>query len=106
MGSRRAVAVMEQSRELSKTAVDYASQSGAALTMIAQAVGEISQMSTQIANAAEEQTAVSEEVNRNIVKINDMSVETATGATQTAEASQGLAAMAVQLKGLVAQFET
>jgi len=105
-GSRRAVTVMEQSRDLSKTAVDYASQSGAALTMIAQAVEEISQMSTQIANAAEEQSAVSEEVNRNIVKINDMSVETATGATQTAEASQGLATMAVQLKGLVAQFDT
>jgi len=105
-GSRRAVAVMEQSRELSKTAVDCASQSGTALSLIAEAVREISQMSTQIANAAEEQSAVSEEVNRNIVKINDMSAETATGATQTAEASQGLATMAVQLKGVVAQFET
>jgi len=105
-GSRRAVAVMEKSREQSKAVVDYASQSGNALTLIAGAVGEIDQMSAQIASAAEEQSAVSEEVNRNIVKINDMSAETSTGATQTAQASQELAVMAAQMRGLVAQFQT
>jgi len=105
-GSRRAVAVMEKSREQSKAAVDYASQSGNALGLIAGAVGAISQMSAQIASAAEEQSAVSEEVNRNIVKINDMSAETSTGATQTAQASQELAVMAAQMRGLVAQFQT
>ena len=41
-------------------------------------------MSTQIAAAAEEQSAVSEEINRNIVHINDMTNQTASGAEQTA----------------------
>ena len=53
--------------------------SGETLSMIATSVGEINQMSAQIASAAEEQSTVSEEVSRNIVKINDMSAETATG---------------------------
>ncbi len=104
--SRRAVAVMEQSREQSKAAVDYASRSGDALASIAEAVGEINQMSTQIASAAEEQSVVSEEVNRNIVKINDMSAETAAGAVQTAQASRDLAVMATQLRDMVGQFKT
>ncbi len=103
-GSRQAVTVMDQSREQSKAAVGYASQSGNALSLIAESVGKINQMSMQIASAAEEQSAVSEEVNRNIVKINDMSAETATGATQTAQASQDLAVMATQLQGMVGQF--
>jgi methyl-accepting chemotaxis protein len=104
-GSRRAVDVMEQSREQSKSAVDFATRSGEALTMIATSVGEINQMSTQIASAAEEQSVVSEEVSRNIVKINDMSAETATGATQTAQASQDLAEMATQLKNIIERFK-
>lgn len=105
-GSRQAVAVMNQSREQSKSAVDYATRSGDALILIAEAVERINQMSTQIASAAEEQSVVSEEVNRNIIKINDMSAETAVGASQTAQASQNLAVMATQLEGLVGQFRT
>ncbi len=104
-GSRRAVEVMEQSQKQSKSAVDYATRSGEALAMIATSVGEINQMSTQIASAAEEQSVVSEEVGRNIVKINDMSAETATGAEQTAQASQDLAKMAIQLKNIVERFK-
>ncbi|HEC17373.1 MAG TPA: methyl-accepting chemotaxis protein [Sedimenticola sp.] len=104
-GSCRAVAVMEQSREQSKAAVDYAAKSGEVLTVIAEAVSKISQMGIQISSAAEEQSAVSEEINRNIVKINNMSAETATGAAQTAQVSQDLAAMATELRGLVGQFQ-
>ncbi len=104
-GSSQAVEVMAKSLEQTKLAVDYASQSGEALQTIAQAVNEINQMSTQIASAAEEQSSVSEEINRNIVSINDMSNQTAEGASQTSIASEELARMASDLQGLVAQFK-
>ena len=104
-GSRRAVEVMEQSREQSQSAVEYAARSGEALRTISDAVQKISQMSAQIASAAEEQRAVSEEINRNIVHINDLAEQTASGAEETATASQDLSRMASDLQGLVMQFK-
>lgn len=103
-GSCQAVAVMDQSREEAKSAVEFATQTGDALATITQAVGKINEMSTQIASAAEEQGSVAEEINRNIVKINDMSNQTANGASETATASQDLAHMATELQGLVKRF--
>ncbi len=103
-GSREAVKAMSLSQEQTQSAVEQASAAGTSLVSIASTVGRINDMSIQIANAAEEQSAVSEEINRNIVKINDMSADTATGATQTAQASQDLAVMATQLQSLVGQF--
>ncbi len=104
-GSRAAVSVMKQSQNEAKSAVELASQTGEALTTITQAVERISEMATQIASAAQEQGAVSEEINRNIVIINDMSVQTAEGAKETADASKNLAHMATELQGLIEQFK-
>jgi methyl-accepting chemotaxis protein len=103
-GSRQAVAVMVQSREEAKSAVDLATQTGNALATITQAVAKINEMSTQIASAAEEQGSVAEEINRNIVMINDMSNQTTDGANETAVASQDLARMATELQNLVQRF--
>ncbi len=103
-GSQRAVQVMEQSREKARSVVSNAAESGHALSTIAEAVAKIDDMSTQIASASEEQSAVSEEINRNIVKINEMATETASGAEQTSVASQDLARMATELQGIVSQF--
>ncbi len=103
-GSQRAVEVMEKSREQARTVVEHATESGTALSIIATAVTKINDMSTQIASAAEEQSSVSEEINRNIVKINDMANDTADGAEQTSVASQDLARMATELQGVVSQF--
>ena len=104
-GTRRAVEVMEQSREKSHAAVGYASRSGEVLEAIAESVHGISDLSTQIAAAAEEQRAVSEEINRNIVHINEMSNETAAGAQETSTASRDLARMASELHTIVNRFQ-
>ena len=102
--SRRAVEVMAQSRERSQTAVEYANRSGQALQTISDAVRSISEMSSQIATAAEEQRAVSEEIHRNIVHINEMAEQTATGTRETVEASHNLAHMAAELQRMAAHF--
>ncbi len=104
-GSRRAVEVMETSREQSQSVVEYAARSGQALATISEAVRSINEMSTHIASAAEEQRAVSEEINRNIIAINDMAEQTAAGAEETSSTSQELARMASELQGLVMQFK-
>jgi methyl-accepting chemotaxis protein len=104
-GTRRAVDVMNQSREKARDVVDQASKAGGSLASIADAISSINDMSTQIASAAEEQSSVSEEINRNVVRINDMNDQTAQGAQQTEAASCDLARIAVELEDLVSQFK-
>jgi len=103
-GSRQAVDVMTESREQAQAAVEHATESGNAFSTIANAVECINTMSEQIASASEEQSAVSEEINKNIVQINDMASQTAAGAEQTSVASKDLARMANELQGTVSQF--
>ena len=103
-GSRNAVQAMSQSREQAKSVVEQATLAGSSLTTIAESVSQIDEMSTQIATAAEEQNAVAEDMNRNIVRISDMATQNASGAQQTSQAGQELARMSSQLQGLVAQF--
>jgi methyl-accepting chemotaxis protein len=68
-------------------------------------VNSILHLNTQIASAAEEQSVVSEEINRNLVKINQMTEHASDGSSQTAVASEQLAQLAVNLQGLVLQFK-
>jgi methyl-accepting chemotaxis protein len=62
-------------------------------------------MNNQIASAAEEQSVVAEEINRNVVGITEISEHTANGAQQTASASEGLNNLAGQLQRIVGQFK-
>ena len=56
------------------------------------------------ASASEEQAQVAREVDRNLVNIRDLSLQTSAGANQTSAASQELSRLAVDLNGLVARF--
>ncbi len=103
-GSCSAVEAMNQSREQAGSVVDQATLAGSSLTTIAESVAQIDEMSTQIATAAEEQNAVAEDMNRNIVRISDMATQNASGAEQSSQAGQDLARMASALQGLVGQF--
>lgn len=104
-GARNAVSVMEEGRNQAQSSVEQASRAGESLNAITQAVETISDMNAQIATASEEQTAVAEEINRNIVDISDVADQTADGSQQTAAASQDLARLAEQLQSLVGQFK-
>ncbi|WP_321527757.1 methyl-accepting chemotaxis protein [Sedimenticola selenatireducens] len=103
-GSRAAVQAMNQSREQARSVVDQSSLARSSLTTIVDSVSKIDEMSSQIATAAEEQSTVTEDMNRNIVRINDMATQNALGANQTSQAGQALARMAAELQGLVGQF--
>ncbi|PLX59828.1 methyl-accepting chemotaxis protein [Sedimenticola selenatireducens] len=103
-GSRAAVQAMNQSREQARSVVDQSSLARSSLTTIVDSVSKIDEMSSQIATAAEEQSTVTEDMNRNIVRINDMATQNALCANQTSQAGQALARMAAELQGLVGQF--
>lgn len=103
-GANKAVQVMEVGKQKSEQGVEHAAAAGAALQAINQAVEQINTMNTQIASAAEEQSTVTEEINRNIVNINEVAEQTAEGARQANQASEDLARLAEQLKQLVSQF--
>jgi len=104
-GAKVAVNVMSDSRKYADDSVSNAKSAGEALQMITQSIGKITDMNTQIATAAEEQSAVSEEINANIVNINHAAEEAAQGANATSSESERLAEMAKQLELLVQQFK-
>ncbi|RLJ17806.1 methyl-accepting chemotaxis protein [bacterium endosymbiont of Escarpia laminata] len=104
-GTRQAVATMGKSREKAHAVAEQASNTGSSLVSIVEAIGQITDMSAQIASASEEQSAVAEEINRNVVQINDMTEQSAVGAQQTSVASGDLARLATDLQSLVGQFK-
>ncbi|SQH74471.1 Methyl-accepting chemotaxis protein [Shewanella benthica] len=104
-GAKTAVSVMSDSRKYADDSVSHAKSAGEALQMITQSIGIITEMNTQIATAAEEQSAVSEEINANIVNINHAAEEATEGANSTSSESERLAEMAQELQLLVQQFK-
>ena len=74
------------------------------LDRIATRILAISDSNHIIASAAEEQSKVAREIDRNIVTISDLAAQTAAGANQTSASSSELSRLAVDLNGLVARF--
>lgn len=104
-GSRKAVDVMNRSRDEAQSVVEQATNAGNSLAIISAAVARIDEMSTQIASAAEEQSAASEEISQSVSSINDMANETSVGARQTASTSESLARLATDMQDLIEQFK-
>ncbi len=102
--SVRAVSALEASQAVADQCVAHSTEAGASLSEIMSSVNEISDMSIQIATATEEQSSVSEEINRNIVNINESGVSTLQKSRQATEASSDLAGSALSLKELITQF--
>ncbi|MBA1201630.1 methyl-accepting chemotaxis protein [Pseudomonas capeferrum] len=103
-GTEKAVDSMRTSTERAESTLNIARGAGLALDTITTAVAQINERNLVIASAAEEQAQVAREVDRNLVNINDLSVQTATGAHQTSAASTELSRLAVDLSGLVSRF--
>jgi methyl-accepting chemotaxis protein len=103
-GARTAVDKMERGRNQANLTVEQAEQAGQALDAITNAIMSINDMNTQIASAAEEQSAVAEEINRNVVTIAKVADETAASAQQTTDTSGELAALAMELHELISEF--
>jgi methyl-accepting chemotaxis protein len=104
-GTAETVRVMEGGRQRARHAVERAQGAGEALASITGAVASISDMNAQIASAAEEQSAVAGEMDRNITGISQVSRQSAEGAGQANRASEELARLAADLQSQVRQFK-
>jgi aerotaxis receptor len=103
-GARDAVMAMEQSSQHVEASVDHAQRAASALDGISQRVNQITAMSVQIATAVEEQSAVSEDINRNIVGIRNAGEATVTAGQQSQLSSGDVAALAEDLRRLAEEF--
>jgi methyl-accepting chemotaxis protein len=104
-GTRGVVATMHSSQSQAQSNAGQIHQAVQALGKISDAVTVISDMNLQIASAAEQQSAVAEEVNRNVSAIRTVT-ETLTGqATESAAISSQLNALASQQMKLMDQFK-
>ena len=103
-GTEQAVDSMRNSTERAESTLNIAKGAGLALDSINTAIVEINERNLVIASAAEEQAQVAREVDRNLVNIRDLSVQSATGASQTSSASNELSRLAVDLNSMVSRF--
>ncbi|WP_296232780.1 methyl-accepting chemotaxis protein [uncultured Pseudomonas sp.] len=104
-GTDRAVSAMQSSNGRARSTLEVAQAAGVALEQITQAISSINERNLVIASASEEQAQVAREVDRNLVNIRDLSMQTSAGANQTSAASQELSRLAVDLNNLVARFK-
>tara|TARA_R110002072_G_scaffold1559_4_gene12948 strand:+ start:60532 stop:62076 length:1545 start_codon:yes stop_codon:yes gene_type:complete len=91
-------------QERAQQCVSYNQEAGASYTSISKAVSDIRNMTFQVASAVEEQSAVAEEVNRNIVNIQTQSERTGDASRSTSDTSKRLARDISAMHELVKQF--
>jgi len=103
--STQAVKAMEKGRVQAHASVAQAARAGDSLEDITTAVGTIRDMNSQIASAAEEQTARSEEVKQNVEKINKVTELSSQIAERTLSVSENLTQVASRLESLIGKFK-
>ena len=104
-GADRAARSMQETLVKAQSGSSNIGRAGELLAEIAEGVSAISDRNLQIATAAEQQSAVAEDINRNIVEINDVAIQVSAGAEQTATTSLELARLAEQQQQLVGRFK-
>ncbi|MDR6715312.1 methyl-accepting chemotaxis protein [Pseudomonas hunanensis] len=103
-GTREVVGAMHDGQRQAQDSAGQMQQALPALQRIGEAVAVITDMNLQIASAAEEQSAVAEEVNRNVAGIRDVTDSLAGQADESARVSQALNRLANQQQALMEQF--
>jgi len=104
-GVTKTVGSMETSRQSASSSAEEARVVGQSLVELQSSMAEIRDLSTQIATAAEEQSAVAQEIKQNVIEISEMSEEAALGADQSEKDSEGLSKLASHQKQLLSQFK-
>jgi len=104
-GADRAARSMQETLAKAQAGASNIGRAGDLLAEIAEGVAGISDRNIQIATAAEEQSAVAEDINRNVVEINDVAIQVSAGAEQTAATSLELARLAEHQQQLVGRFK-
>ncbi len=105
-GSREAVQVMSDSRGRAEDTVEQAAVIQNMLLTITEHVESTNNMCSKIATAAIEQNVVTEEMNKNITMINDITHSSERSSLQIADASNELAGLSTGFQRLLSRFKT
>lgn len=97
---------VQESLQQAGSTVSLSKEAQQALHAINQAINQISQMNAHIATAAEQQSAVASEVDRNVHNINGLAQQTADNISHCNDAAQNLTSLSQNLAHLVRQFKT
>jgi len=104
-GATHAVTVMESGRDQTKESVDLVVNAQTNLKEIMTSVKTISDMTTQIAAAAEEQSTVAEEVSRNTNNMSDENTRNAGSVQEIVDSTAELASLSQRLDSAVSTFK-
>ncbi|MCY1279172.1 Methyl-accepting chemotaxis protein (MCP) signaling domain protein [compost metagenome] len=96
---------MHQSLAQAREGLTIVNETGAVLSRAIEGISAINDRSIEIASAAEEQSAVVEEINQKVVSIREVATQSSTGAEQTAVTSRELARLAEGLSELISRFK-
>ena len=105
LASGEAVVAMSEGEKQAQQSVEQANSASASLEAITNAVAAINNMNTQIATASEEQSAVTEEMNRSVIRISEEAETTLGNTRETATAANQVQGLSSQLQMLVAKFK-
>ncbi len=103
--SRLAVSNMQSSTQIADQSVQYSEEAQQSLSLITRSISEISDMAMQIASAAEEQRAVSEDISKNTQAINDVSDELAGQTQEVSQNADQMLTISEHLSQRVGQFK-
>ncbi|VAW96289.1 Methyl-accepting chemotaxis sensor/transducer protein [hydrothermal vent metagenome] len=104
-GTLDAVAVMDKGVETATASVEQATSTEGSLDVITKSVVNISSINTQIAAALEEQSVVSEEINKNIHSVNELAANGDDNSSKINAASAELNQLAENLNSLVGPYK-
>jgi methyl-accepting chemotaxis protein len=105
-GTSQVVASMSSSTEEVYNTQRTADEAGVSLQAITESVQVIDDRNQQIATASEQQAHVAREVDRALVSIRNLALQSSAGTQQTLVASNELSELAVNLNQMVARFRT
>lgn len=103
-GAGSTAGLMKQSRDSAMQTLEQSDQATQALEAITRSVASIRDLNVEIASAAEEQGAVSSEIEQNTLSVSELTKRSSQGAGQTAQTGQELEAIARQINSLVQRF--
>ena len=99
------VTIMQSCGEEGQRSRDEASVIGDVLERITYEVNEISEMAQSVATAIGQQSVAANEINRNVVIINEISMDTSEAVRLNSRSSHDISELAHQLEGVVSRFK-
>ena len=102
--SEAAVKAIDASSQASRETVEQASEAGASLDAISQALHNLTSLNASIASATLQQSHVVEDINRSVTETAELSRQTAVAAQHSSESGRALNRLSSHLEQVLGQF--